>query len=453
MGLGVSILLIAAGAILAFAVNTTVTGVDINTIGWILLIAGIGVEAGRSEERGPHVARPERVAAAAVHSSEPLGLVERVDGKPARAVEPALVAGAREGLEESEPVSRGAVADAVALLVAVGSGLPDELRAGEQQLLVEVLQGAGDDARSPRAPLQASGLATWCSRPVRKAVLADCMPRENCRRLTGKRLVRLEPEQGEGIARGTVNHAEAAIVVVLPPEPVVSAALAQRYGRFARGIRPARLAGPFVHRQSGEQRPGCAPHHVVSRVRDVGAHERVQVVRKGGLGGEPEGDQQRPGLSLEQRRLVVMLIRRGVRRRTHELERAQRGCGEVERRLRMAAPAQRVERPDHTGGADVEVLHRERSSPSVPFVGEPETFGIEGRIGVADDPRDRLLDPGWIPGLVGQRLELAWFVEHRREPMPQPTPVWVRWPAKRGGPCRDRTYDLGIKSPLLYQLS
>jgi hypothetical protein len=24
---------------------------------------------------------------------------------------------------------------------------------------------------------------------------------------------------------------------------------------------------------------------------------------------------------------------------------------------------------------------------------------------------------------------------------------------KRGGPCRDRTYDLGIKSPLLYQLS
>jgi hypothetical protein len=41
MGLGVSIFLIAAGAILAFAVNTTVSGVDINTIGWILLIVGI----------------------------------------------------------------------------------------------------------------------------------------------------------------------------------------------------------------------------------------------------------------------------------------------------------------------------------------------------------------------------------------------------------------------------
>ncbi len=41
MGLGVSILLIAAGAILAFAVNTQVSGVDIQTVGWILLIVGI----------------------------------------------------------------------------------------------------------------------------------------------------------------------------------------------------------------------------------------------------------------------------------------------------------------------------------------------------------------------------------------------------------------------------
>ena len=41
MGLGVSLLLIAAGAILAFAVNATVSGVDIHTVGWILLIVGI----------------------------------------------------------------------------------------------------------------------------------------------------------------------------------------------------------------------------------------------------------------------------------------------------------------------------------------------------------------------------------------------------------------------------
>jgi hypothetical protein len=41
MGIGVSILLIAGGAILAFAVNKDISGVDIQTIGWILLIVGI----------------------------------------------------------------------------------------------------------------------------------------------------------------------------------------------------------------------------------------------------------------------------------------------------------------------------------------------------------------------------------------------------------------------------
>ena len=41
MGLGVSILLVAAGAILAWAVNANVSGVDIHAIGWILLVDGI----------------------------------------------------------------------------------------------------------------------------------------------------------------------------------------------------------------------------------------------------------------------------------------------------------------------------------------------------------------------------------------------------------------------------
>ena len=41
MGLGVSIVLIAAGAILAWPVNANVSGVDIHTVGWILLIVGI----------------------------------------------------------------------------------------------------------------------------------------------------------------------------------------------------------------------------------------------------------------------------------------------------------------------------------------------------------------------------------------------------------------------------
>jgi hypothetical protein len=41
MGLGVGIFLAAIGAVLAFAVNATVSGVNIHTVGWILLIVGI----------------------------------------------------------------------------------------------------------------------------------------------------------------------------------------------------------------------------------------------------------------------------------------------------------------------------------------------------------------------------------------------------------------------------
>jgi hypothetical protein len=41
MGIGASIFLIAVGAILAFAVNAQVAGIDINVIGWILMGAGV----------------------------------------------------------------------------------------------------------------------------------------------------------------------------------------------------------------------------------------------------------------------------------------------------------------------------------------------------------------------------------------------------------------------------
>jgi hypothetical protein len=41
MGIGVALILIAVGAILAFAVNAEVSGLEIQTIGWILLIVGI----------------------------------------------------------------------------------------------------------------------------------------------------------------------------------------------------------------------------------------------------------------------------------------------------------------------------------------------------------------------------------------------------------------------------
>ena len=40
MGIGVSLILMAAGAVLTWAVNVTPSGVDINTIGVILLVVG-----------------------------------------------------------------------------------------------------------------------------------------------------------------------------------------------------------------------------------------------------------------------------------------------------------------------------------------------------------------------------------------------------------------------------
>ncbi|HEY2430214.1 MAG TPA: DUF6458 family protein [Acidimicrobiales bacterium] len=40
MGIGVSIFFIAVGAILTFAVNTAVSGVDISTVGVILMVVG-----------------------------------------------------------------------------------------------------------------------------------------------------------------------------------------------------------------------------------------------------------------------------------------------------------------------------------------------------------------------------------------------------------------------------
>jgi hypothetical protein len=68
--MGVSLLLVAAGAILVWAVNVTVSGVELHTIGWILLAVGAagallslifwsswGGFGGPADRRGPPVAR------------------------------------------------------------------------------------------------------------------------------------------------------------------------------------------------------------------------------------------------------------------------------------------------------------------------------------------------------------------------------------------------------------
>lgn len=40
MGIGVSLILIAVGAVLAFAVHVTTSGFNVNTVGYILLVVG-----------------------------------------------------------------------------------------------------------------------------------------------------------------------------------------------------------------------------------------------------------------------------------------------------------------------------------------------------------------------------------------------------------------------------
>jgi hypothetical protein len=69
MGLGTSIFLIALGAILKFAVTTSVSGIELATVGVILMVVGIAglcisliwlMQAGRRDVVAPPVAR-ERV--------------------------------------------------------------------------------------------------------------------------------------------------------------------------------------------------------------------------------------------------------------------------------------------------------------------------------------------------------------------------------------------------------
>jgi hypothetical protein len=163
--------------------------------------ARVGVEARGGEERSADVAGEERVAAAALRGRYPFRLGERVDGETARAFEPELVAGARERVQERETVARRAVAESVAFLVLVGARAPDKLGAGENEVLVEVVPRAADDTRGAGAPLEAdpsvarSGeLRTRRAGPVREAVLAERMSREDGRALARDGVVELEAD-------------------------------------------------------------------------------------------------------------------------------------------------------------------------------------------------------------------------------------------------------------------
>src|SRR5687768_16476207 len=160
------------------------------------------------------------MTAAAIRSAEAFRLAERVDGEAASPLEPALVARARERLEQRKPVARGAVTDAVALLVAVGARPPDQLGSGEKQIFIEVLPGPGEDTGSAGTPLETDPtisrpheLRPRCAGPIGQAVLAEHVPCQHGRRLGGNRIICVEPEQDERVACSAGGRAEAAVVV------------------------------------------------------------------------------------------------------------------------------------------------------------------------------------------------------------------------------------------------
>src|SRR5213079_1196435 len=149
-----------------------------------------------------------------------------MDGEAARALEPSLVARARERLQEREAVAGRAVAEAVTLLVAVGTRLPRELGPCEEQLFVQVVGGRGDYPRGALAPLT-----------------ADLQERMD-------------------VAGEAVHRSEEAVCLpmqALRPEPVLVTAGEQRLRTLASHLGPAFLPGPRVEGVRREHRPGSTP--------------------------------------------------------------------------------------------------------------------------------------------------------------------------------------------------
>src|SRR3954453_18579837 len=270
----------------------------------------VGVETGGCEQRRAEVAGEERVAA-----RPSLDLGERMDGEAAGPLEPALVAGALEDLQEGEPVAGRAVAGTRALPGRVGPRLPRELGACEQQLLVEIRRSGGDDPRRAVTPLQPNPAPAGrrrCpsrgGRPVDQPVLDHGFAREHLGGLAPQRFapLALGLQERVHVADGAVGRAEEPLrlaVEVLRPEPVIAASCQQRLRALAPGLRPALLPGPLVHRARGEHRAGRAPHQLLELVGHVLAHVREEGVRKLGLRPELAGDEQDAGLTEEQRRV------------------------------------------------------------------------------------------------------------------------------------------------------
>jgi hypothetical protein len=80
----------------------------------------------------------------------------------------------------------------------------------------------------------------------------------------------------------------------------------------------------------------------------------------------------------------------------------------------MAAAAQRVERPDHSRGAGVEILERRLGIRKVSLGQLPEVLGIERRLRVRDDRANGFANALGVPRLVRQLLEVVGVKERQR---------------------------------------
>ncbi len=134
---------------------------------------------------------------------------------------------------------------------------------------------------------------------------------------------------------------------------------------------------------------------------------REELIGELGAGREAPGNEQDAALPGEKSRVGTRGEIRPVREVGQPppgLERAERGGREVDRRLGVAAPAKRIERPDHARSPYVQSLERRRRLVDVPLVRRPQRVGIEGPIDICHDPSNRLTNALFVPRLVRERL-------------------------------------------------
>ncbi len=96
------------------------------------------------------------------------------------------------------------------------------------------------------------------------------------------------------------------------------------------------------------------------------------------------------------------------------LERAERGAGEVDGHVGVAAAAQRVERKHHSRCAGVEILDRRRAVREVLLVRVPKVVGIERFLRARDDRANGFADAFGVPRLLRQLFEVGGAKERQR---------------------------------------